>query len=444
MLGVGTLIRGQDEARPDNFQALPMPSLEYTDEVAAATAHLYERVKSVIPAIEWPVMAPTIKAINDLKKVRNAVILAHNYQTPEIYHCVADIVGDSLQLAVAAAKSDADVIVQCGVHFMAETSKLLNPDKRVLIPDTRAGCSLAASITGSDVRRLREGRLASDDALVTLCLAPRGNQFATMEVTKQDWQLAKELGLRISCHAGDGEWGRNRPVAQLQAAGLLGPTMTFVHCNTLADDELAMMAAAGSSASISPDIELQMGHGWPATGRLLEAGIRPSLSIDVCSSNGGHLFGTMRATIGTERGFDNEQARERGEASVAAMELTCRDVLEFATIEGARACGLEAKVGSLTPGKRADVIVVRADSFGMTPMNNPIGAFVYNAHPGLVDTILVDGIVVKRGGALLGVDRARVRRAAIESRDDIIARAGGAAGARTGGDWIPEAYVAQA
>jgi quinolinate synthase len=133
-----------------------MPSLEYTDEVARETAHLYERVKSVIPAIEWPVMAPYIKAINDLKKVRNAVILAHNYQTPEIYHCVADITGDSLQLAVAAAKSDADVIVQCGVHFMAETSKLLNPDKRVLIPDTRAGCSLAASITGADVRLLRE------------------------------------------------------------------------------------------------------------------------------------------------------------------------------------------------------------------------------------------------------------------------------------------------
>ena len=134
-----------------------------------------------------------------------------------------------------------------------------------------------------------------------------------MEVTKQDWQLAKELGLRISCHAGDGEWGRNRPVAQLaERRDCSGPTMTFVHCNTLADDELAMMAAAGSSASISPDIELQMGHGWPATGRLLEAGIRPSLSIDVCSSNGGHLFGTMRATIGTERGFDNEQgARAR-------------------------------------------------------------------------------------------------------------------------------------
>ena len=137
-------------------EPLPMPSLEYTDEVARETAHLYERVKDVIPAIEWPVMAPYVKAINDLKKDRNAVILAHNYQTPEIFHCVADIIGDSLQLAIAAAKTDADVIVQCGVHFMAETSKLLNPDKTVLIPDRRAGCSLAASITGADVRLLRE------------------------------------------------------------------------------------------------------------------------------------------------------------------------------------------------------------------------------------------------------------------------------------------------
>ena len=293
-----------------------------------------------------------------------------------------------------------------------------------------------------DVRRVREERLSSDEARVTLCLAPRGNQFATMEVTRADWQLAEELGIRISCHAGDGEWGRNRPIAALAEHGLLGPTMTFVHCNSLADDELAMMADAGASASVSPDIELQMGHGWPATGRLLDAGIRPSLSIDVCCSNGGHLFGTMRATIGTERGWDNAQARERGESSVERMELTCRDVLEFATIEGARACGMDRRIGSLTPGKRADVIVVRADSFGMTPLNNPVGAFVYNAHPGLVDTVLVDGEVLKRGGVLLGVDAARVRRLAIESRDDILRRAGGQAGARIGGDWIPDSYVA--
>ena len=293
-----------------------------------------------------------------------------------------------------------------------------------------------------DVRRLREGRLSSDDALVTLCLAPRGNQFATLEVTQRDYALAAELGIRISCHAGDGEWGKGRPIAQLHEHGLLGANQTYVHCNSLADDELKMMADAGCTASCSPDIELQMGHGWPATGRLLDAGIRPSLSIDVCCANGGHLFGTMRATIGTERGFDNAAARDRGEPSVSVMELTCRDVLEFATIEGARACGLDGKIGSLTPGKRADVIIVRADSFGMTPLNNPIGAFVYNAHPGLVDTILVDGKVVKRDGKLLGVDAARVRRLAIESRDDILRRADGRNGARLGGDWIPKAYEA--
>ncbi len=130
--------------------------LEYTPEVARATADLQERVKDVIPPVEWPVVAPLIHAINELKKAKNAVILAHNYQTPDIYHCVADFVGDSLQLAIEAGKTDADIIVQAGVHFMAETSKLLSPDKTVLIPSLKAGCSLASSITGEDVRRMKQ------------------------------------------------------------------------------------------------------------------------------------------------------------------------------------------------------------------------------------------------------------------------------------------------
>ena len=129
---------------------------EWNAEVERETAHLYERVKNVMPPVEWPFFAPYVKAINALKKERNAVILAHNYQTPEIYNCVADFVGDSLQLAREATKVKADVIVQAGVHFMAETAKILNPDKTVLIPDLRAGCSLASSITGEDVRLLRE------------------------------------------------------------------------------------------------------------------------------------------------------------------------------------------------------------------------------------------------------------------------------------------------
>jgi quinolinate synthase len=130
--------------------------LPFTPEVDRETRGAYERVKHVIPKIEWPSFAPYVKAINELKREKKAVILAHNYMTPEIFHCVADFVGDSLQLAREAAKTDAKVIVQAGVHFMAETSKILSPEKTVLIPDLEAGCSLAASITGADVRLLRE------------------------------------------------------------------------------------------------------------------------------------------------------------------------------------------------------------------------------------------------------------------------------------------------
>lgn len=119
-------------------------------------AFLYERVRRVIPPIEWPAFIEDIEAILALKRERNAIILAHNYQTPEIFHCVADIVGDSLALARTAATIEAQVIVLAGVHFMAETAKLLNPQKTVLIPDLRAGCSLAESITAEDVRLMRQ------------------------------------------------------------------------------------------------------------------------------------------------------------------------------------------------------------------------------------------------------------------------------------------------
>lgn len=137
-------------------RTLSATTLPYTPEVERQTAPSRERMRRVMPDVEWPVHAPYIAAIQRLKRERNAVVLAHNYQTPEIFHGVADFVGDSLGLAQQAAKTPAEVIVQCGVHFMAETSKILSPEKTVLIPDLRAGCSLAASITGADVRLLKE------------------------------------------------------------------------------------------------------------------------------------------------------------------------------------------------------------------------------------------------------------------------------------------------
>ena len=130
--------------------------MEFNQEVKQATDPIYKKISKVMPEIEWSIHAPYIHKINKLKKEKNAVILAHNYQTPEIYHGISDFSADSLALAVKAAETKADIIVMCGVHFMAETAKLMNPKKKVLLPDMRAGCSLSSSITGDDVRKLKK------------------------------------------------------------------------------------------------------------------------------------------------------------------------------------------------------------------------------------------------------------------------------------------------
>ena len=130
--------------------------MEFTQEVKKATEPIYQKISRVMPEIEWSVHAPYIHRINQLKKEKNAIVLAHNYQTPEIYHGIADVAADSLALAIEAAKTKADIILMAGVHFMAETSKLMSPQKKVLLPDMDAGCSLSSSITGKDVKLLKE------------------------------------------------------------------------------------------------------------------------------------------------------------------------------------------------------------------------------------------------------------------------------------------------
>jgi quinolinate synthase len=131
-------------------------TMEFTPEIRIATDPIYKKISKVMPEIEWSIHAPYIHRINKLKKEKNAIVLAHNYQTPEIYYGIADVAADSLALAIEAAKTKADIIVMAGVHFMAETSKLMSPEKKVLLPDMNAGCSLSASITGKDVKSLKE------------------------------------------------------------------------------------------------------------------------------------------------------------------------------------------------------------------------------------------------------------------------------------------------
>ncbi|MDP9843022.1 amidohydrolase family protein [Streptosporangium lutulentum] len=292
----------------------------------------------------------------------------------------------------------------------------------------------------SDVRRLRTGRFSANDGLVTMGLAARGPQFTTMEVTKADFLLARELDLRVSVHVGDGHWGKTKPIHKLNEAGLLADTTTYVHCNTIADDELRLIADTGGSASVATDVEMQMGHGWPATGRLLDAGIQPSLSVDVCSSVGGDMFSLMRTTIAVQRASDNEAAVEAGEP-VDRIRLRCQDVLRFATIEGARANGLVDVTGSLEVGKAADILILSNDTLATLPITNPVATVVYNAHPGLVKDILVAGKFVKRDGKLIGVDLDRLRSMAESSRDHVV---GSLEGAAIGGDWQPETNLSPA
>jgi 5-methylthioadenosine/S-adenosylhomocysteine deaminase len=287
-----------------------------------------------------------------------------------------------------------------------------------------------------DAKRIRERYFPDDSGRVTMQLAPRGPQYATIEVTDHDLRLARDLGLRMSMSVGDGEWGKGRPVERMCELGWLGPDMGFVHCTNLTDDELKMIADSGGTAVVSPDIEAQM-WGHPAINRLLAAGLLPSISVDCVTSIAGDLFGVMRTALCVQRALDHREADGRGEV-LDELRLPARRALELATIGGARFCGLEDRIGTLTPGKQADVVVINTDNIHLAPVNNPVGTVVLAAGRGDVDTVLVAGEPVKRHGALVGVDVPRVRALAEAARDHVLE----AAGIAVNTNWIPESYQA--
>ena len=270
----------------------------------------------------------------------------------------------------------------------------------------------------AEITRVRS-QLPDDGMMLGL----RGPQLTTMDTTAADVALARELGLRVNVHVhGATGWpsGR-RPVADMRDRGLLDDRTTIVHGNGISDDQVTMLADAGCSVSISPDVELRMGLGWPETGRMLAAGVRPSLSIDNCPSAGGDMFATMRTAYVVQRGLDGG--------------LNSRDLLEFATINGARACGLDGRTGSITVGKDADLILLDAEDLSVFPVGSPAGSVVAAGHPGLVDSVFVAGKAVKRDGRLLGVDLPALRARLLASRDRIAT----AAGITIDGSWLPAA-----
>jgi 5-methylthioadenosine/S-adenosylhomocysteine deaminase len=273
-----------------------------------------------------------------------------------------------------------------------------------------------------DVKRVAPQYFSSPDQLLTLALAPRGPEFTTLDVSKHDWALARELGIRISVHVGVGAAGKHGKLAAMGHAGLLGPDTTYIHCCTLSDEELQMIADTGGTVSIAAPVEMQMGHGMPPVQRCLDRGLRPSLSVDVETTVSGDLFAQMRSVLTLQRAQINE-LRLQGRDNLPAI-LTSRDVMEFATIEGARANGLERKVGTLTPGKEADVILLRTDRINVLPINDPIGVVVRGMDSSNVDSVFIGGKARKRRGQLVDVDLSRVKRMAYESRDYVVAKSG--------------------
>jgi 5-methylthioadenosine/S-adenosylhomocysteine deaminase len=272
-----------------------------------------------------------------------------------------------------------------------------------------------------DIRRLRERYFSSEDQLLTLALAARAPGSTASEVARHDWQLARDIGARISVHVGMRLTGVHvHHVLRLDELGLMGADTTYIHCTDSTDEELDLIAKSGGTASIAPFVEMLMGHGYPPTGRLLERGVRPSLSVDVVSSVPGEMFTQMRTALVAER----IRAFTETPDQPFAPTLGHRDVLEFATIDGARACGLDHKTGSLTPGKEADVVLLRTDMVNVAPMIDPAGLVVISADTSNVDSVFVAGKPVKRDGQLVGVDLDRAFRLLEESRDYLLGKAG--------------------
>ena len=270
-----------------------------------------------------------------------------------------------------------------------------------------------------DIARLRKQYFSSDDQLVTLYLAaPSGSP----EQILPSFKAARDAGARITIHVGVGERGRSGLLEKLNAEKALKSDTTYIHCCTLNDTEWKLIRDTGGTVSIASYVETLMGHGNPPTQKAIDIGIRPSLSVDVETSVPNDFFAQMRTVLSLQK--NEVWARRLAGDKNPPKFLTVREVLEFATIEGARANGLERKIGTLTPGKDADIILLRTDRLNVMPMNNAVGAVVTSMGPQNVDTVLIAGKVMKRNGQLVGVDLDRLIRLGNDARDRLYSNAG--------------------
>ncbi|MBN9271720.1 MAG: cytosine deaminase [Mesorhizobium sp. SCN 65-12] len=275
-----------------------------------------------------------------------------------------------------------------------------------------------------EVERLMRGRFASRDQLATLGLAILGPHYSTMEVARADFRLAREFGLVASMHQGGGEAKTPGGWERLEAEGLVGAGINIVHGNNLSDEQIRRFVGAGVSFTVTPENEMTQGHGFPITGRVLSAGGQPSFGVDIESLVSSDMFTVARMALACQRALDNDLSRRQTGAIPETCSVSTRDALRWITLEGARMLGLADRIGSLTPGKQADIVMLRADDWNMWPVHDPCSTVIMQASTGNVEAVMIAGRFRKRDGRLDWPDAERVKRELAQSGRRIVAELG--------------------
>lgn len=277
-------------------------------------------------------------------------------------------------------------------------------------------------INGDEARRVRSQYLSDDRGLITMALATRGTNFCKPDVVQYEWELAKELGVNITVHVAMDRFGYTKmQLRGLKDMGLLYPNTTYVHSSHLLDDEWQMVADSGGNVSLAPQIEMQMGHGWAPAATAAKMGIPIGLSSDVATTASSDQFTQMHAVFASERARRHQVAWDEDlDGNTATPDLiTARDVLRWATIDGAKVAGVSDWSGSITPGKKADLVIIDTKAVNVSPVIDAVGAVVCAADISNVKTVLVDGKVLKRDFKL-AAELDGPRRAVEASRDYLV------------------------
>jgi len=277
-------------------------------------------------------------------------------------------------------------------------------------------------INGDEARRVRTQYLSDDQGLITMALATRGTNFCKEDVVRYEWELARELGINITVHVAMDRFGYTKmQLRGLKDLGLLYPNTTYIHSSHLEDDEWQMVADSGGNVSLAPQIEMQMGHGWAPAQTAEELGIPVGLSSDVATTASSDQFTQMHAIFASERGRKHQAAWDADptDPNDTTNLITSRQVLRWATLDGAKVAGIGDRTGSITPGKKADLVIIETKSPNIAPVIDPVGAVVCAADISNVDTVIVDGRILKRNGRLLA-DLGGARRDVEASRDYLV------------------------